>query len=370
MMIPFLDLRAAYHELKDELDQAYQSVMNASWYIMGEQVEAFEQAFARYCNVRHCIGVGNGLDALHLILRACEIGAGHEVIVPANTFIATWLAVTYAGATVVPVEPDPLTYNLDPQHIVAAITPRTRAIIPVHLYGQTANMDPIQEIARQYGLQVIEDAAQAHGAHYKGRTAGSMGIAAGWSFYPGKNLGAMGDAGAITTNDDGLAERVRMLRNYGSRIKYHHEMPGYNSRLDSLQAAFLLVKLRHLEEWNTRRKHLASLYLNGLSTAPQIILPQAPEWADPVWHLFVIRHPCRNALQKALADAGIGAQIHYPIPSHLSPAYAFANYARGAFPVTESLAESVLSLPMGPHLPAEDVEKVIAVIQNFAQNPQ
>ena len=248
MTIPFLDLKAPYLELRNELDEAYQRVMASGWYILGEEVEEFEQEFAAYCEVKHCIGVGNGLDALHLILRACGIGAGAEVIVPANTYIATWLAISYAGAVPVPVEPDQNTYNIDPGRIKRAVTRRTRAIMPVHLYGQPADTDSILSIAKEYDLKVIEDAAQAHGARYKNQSAGSLGDAAGWSFYPGKNLGALGDAGAITTNDDGLAERIRMLRNYGSKVKYYNEAKGFNSRLDPLQAAFLRVKLRKLDE--------------------------------------------------------------------------------------------------------------------------
>src|SRR5262245_46017336 len=281
--VPFLDLKDTYLEIKDELDAAYQRVMNSGWYILGEEVTAFEKEFAEYCGARHCVGVGNGLEALQLILRAMGIGPGDEVIVPANTYIATWLAVSNAGATVVPVEPDERTFNLDPELIKAAITPKTKAILPVHLYGQPADMDPINEIARRRGLRVIEDAAQAHGACYRNRRAGSLGDAAGWSFYPTKNLGAYGDAGAVTTDDDALADRVRLLRNYGSVSKYYNEEKGINSRLDELQAAFLRVRLKYLAEWNRRRGRIAARYLEELRET-DLILPAVCEGAEPVWH--------------------------------------------------------------------------------------
>ena len=353
MKIPFLDLRAPYVELREEFDEAYHRVMDSGWYILGEEVEAFEAEWAAYCGVKHCVGVGNGLEALHLVLRAWGIGPGDEVIVPSNTYIATWLAVSYAGATPVPVEPDPLTYNLDPNRIEAAVTPRTKAVLPVHLYGQPADMDPIVEVAHRYELKVLEDAAQAHGARYKGRRTGSLGDAAGWSFYPGKNLGAFGDAGAVTTDDAELADRVRVLRNYGSRVKYHNEVKGFNSRLDPLQAAFLRVKLRHLDEWNERRTRVAAAYLHALHDAPALVLPHVPTWAAPCWHLFVVRHPHRDELQRGLQAAGIGTLIHYPIPPHRSGAYADAGYAKGIYPLAERLAATVLSLPIGPHFSGE-----------------
>jgi len=365
MIVPFLDLRASYKELQVGLDAAYRRVMESGWYILGEEVEAFEREFAAYCTVKHCIGVGNGLEALHLILHAYGVGAGDEVIVPANTFIATWLAVSYTGATPIPVEPDPHTYNLDPARIARAITPRTRAIIAVHLYGQPADMQPILEVARPYGLKVIEDAAQAHGARYKGRRTGSLGDAAGFSFYPGKNLGAMGDAGAVVTNDDDLADRVRLLRNYGSRVKYEHEIKGFNSRLDPLQAAFLRVKLTYLDEWNARRKATAQHYLEALATVPDLALPFVPDWAEPVWHLFIVRHPKRDKLQKHLTNAGIGTLIHYPVPPHLSRVY--TNPGRTVdLPITENLASTVLSLPIGPQLDRLSVDIITRAIQGFA----
>jgi dTDP-4-amino-4,6-dideoxygalactose transaminase len=365
MNVPFLDLKTPYHELKEELDAAYQRVMESGWYILGEEVEAFEREFASFCGVKHCIGVGNGLEALHLILRAYGIGPGDEVIVPANTYIATWLAVSYAGAIPVPVEPDPQTYNLDPDRIESAITARTRAILPVHLYGQPADMDPILEIARRQGLKVVEDAAQAHGATYKGTQAGALGDAAGWSFYPGKNLGALGDAGAVTTNDDDLADRVHVLRNYGSRTKYYNEIKGYNSRLDPLQAAFLRAKLPHLDKWNQRRKSIVSVYRQKLAGIPELVIPFVPEGIEPSWHLFVVRHPQRDALQKHLADAGVGTLIHYPVPPHLSDAYAEMSCKPGDFPVTERIAQTALSIPIGPHLQAEQMQYVIDTMEEF-----
>ncbi|GFE58641.1 DegT/DnrJ/EryC1/StrS aminotransferase family protein [Geobacter sp. AOG1] len=363
MKVPFLDLTSPYLELKDELDAAYQRVMESGWYILGKEVDAFESEFAAYCETKYCIGVGNGLEALHLIVRAYGIGPGDEVIVPSNTYIATWLAVTHAGATPVPVEPVESTYNIDPSLIEQAITPRTKAILVVHLYGQTADMDPINALARKHGLKVIEDCAQAHGARYKGRRAGGLGDAAGFSFYPGKNLGALGDGGAVTTNDPELAERIRVLRNYGSQIKYHNEVVGYNSRLDELQAALLRVKLSRLDEWNDRRRQVAAQYMRELAGQQHLTLPNVPEWAEPVWHLFVVRHAQRDALQKALNEAGIGTMIHYPIPPHLQPAYADHNLNEGNFPISELMAKEVLSLPMGPHLGGEDIPTVIGCVK-------
>jgi dTDP-4-amino-4,6-dideoxygalactose transaminase len=361
--IPFLDLKAQYLELRPEFDAAYSRVMESGWYVLGQEVEAFESEFAQYCQVKHCIGVGNGLEALHLILRAMDVGPGDEVIVPSNTYIATWLAVSYTGATPVPVEPDERTYNINPALIEAAITPRTKAIIPVHLYGQSADMDPINDLAQRYGLMVVEDSAQAHGARYKGRPTGSLGNAAGFSFYPGKNLGAFGDGGAVTTNDDMLASKIRVLRNYGSQIKYHNEIKGYNSRLDEMQAAFLRVKLTKLNEWNGRRKKIADAYLSRLETNKLLVLPYVPEWADPVWHLFVVRSKNRNCLQKQLSDASIGTMIHYPIPPHLQGAYVELGYCAGSFQIAEQIHQEVLSLPIGPHLGAEQVGNVINAVK-------
>jgi dTDP-4-amino-4,6-dideoxygalactose transaminase len=365
MKVPFLDLKAPYRELKDEMDAACARVLESGWFILGGEVEAFEQEFARYCGARHCVGVGNGLEALHLILRAMGVGAGDEVIVPSNTYIATWLAVSYTGATPVPVEPDERTHNIDPARIESAITPRTRALIAVHLYGQTADMDAINEIAAPYGVRVIEDAAQAHGARYKGRRAGALADAAGFSFYPGKNLGALGDAGAVTTDDDALAEKVRVLRNYGSHVKYYNTVKGYNSRLDEMQAALLRVKLSKLDEWNERRKQVARGYRELLEGVPDLVLPHVPDWADPAWHLFVVRHSQRDALQEHLTKNGVGTLIHYPLPPHLQDAYAELAHAQGSFPLAEEIAREVLSLPMGPHLSADDLHHVVAQLSFF-----
>jgi len=373
MKIPFLDIHAGYLELKGEFDAAYHRVMDSGWVLLGEETGAFEAEFAAYCQAKHCVAVGNGLDALQLVLRAWEIGPGDEVIVPAHTFIATWLAVSNVGARPVPVEPDEATCNIDAERIEAAITPRTKAIIPVHLYGQPEDMDRVMALAAKHGLKVLEDNAQAQGALYKGRRTGSLGHAAAASFYPGKNLGAFGDAGAVTTDDADLADRVRMLRNYGSTVKYRHELTGLNSRIDELQAAFLRVKLRHLDEWNARRKSLASLYLSQLSSlsclrpsppryGSQLVLPFVPDWAEVVWHLFVIRHSQRDALQKHLAGQGIQTIIHYPVPPHLSGAYAGMGFERGDFPIAEKLAGEVLSLPIGPHLTSESIEAVCRAV--------
>lgn len=359
MNVPFLDFRGPYEELKPELDAAYERFMRSGWYILGREVEAFEQEYAAYCGATFAVGVGNCLDALHLVLRAWDVGPGDEVIVPSNTYIATWLAVSYAGATPVPVEPDPLTFNLDPALVEAAITPRTRAILPVHLYGQPADTDPLLELAKRHRLKVLEDNAQSQGARYRGRRTGALGHAAAHSFYPGKNLGAFGDGGAITTNDPELAERVRVLRNYGSRKKYYNEVRGYNSRLDEMQAALLRVKLACLDAWNERREKVAKRYLDGLQNVPDLTLPAVPPWASPVWHLFVIQHPRRDALQARLNAAGIGTLIHYPVPPHLSGAYAGMGFSAGRFPLAERIANQVLSLPIGPHITSDQVDYAI-----------
>ncbi len=366
-MVDFLNLKPAYLELQHDLDAAYARVMHSGWYVLGEELEAFEREWAAYCQTEHCVGVGNGLSALHLALRAMGVDPGDEVIVPSNTYIATWLAVSEAGAIPVPVEPDPATHTIDPTLIEAAISPRTKIILPVHLYGQPADMDPIMAIAQRHGLLVLEDAAQSHGARYKDRPCGSLAHAAAWSFYPSKNLGAFGDGGAVTTSDPALAHRIRLLRHYGSPKKYEFELQGTNSRLDPLQAAFLRVKLPRLDEWNTRRKQLAALYLEGLRDVSGLILSSVPDWADPVWHVFVIQVKDRDRVQHALAENGIQTLIHYPIPPHLSQAYAAQTPARAfpPLPIAERLAESVLSLPMGPHLPPEDVATVIDTLQRI-----
>ena len=359
MNIPFLDLGAAYRELQTEIDAAVARSLASGHYIGGPEVRSFEEEFATYCSAAHAVGVANGLDALHLALRAMDVGPGDEVIVPSNTYIATWLAVSQCGATPVPVEPDARTYNIDPALIEAAITSATRVILPVHLYGQPADLDPILAIARKHGLRVLEDGAQAHGARYKGQRLGAHGDAVAWSFYPGKNLGAMGDGGAVTTNDPQLADRIRVLRNYGSRVKYVNEVQGYNSRLDPLQAAILRVKLAHLDEWNARRSAIAARYQQGLEGCG-LTLPHVPDWAEPVWHLYVVQSLQRDALHKALADAGVGTLIHYPIPPHLQQAYAHSGWKQGDFPLAERMANQVLSLPMGPFLSLSEADQVMA----------
>lgn len=366
MKVPFLDLRTVFGELREELEAAARRVMASGWYILGQEVEGFEAEFASYCGARHCIGVSNGLDALELILRGYGIGPGDEVIVPANTFIATWLAVSRAGAVPVPVEPDEPTYNITADRIEPALSSRSRAIMPVHLYGQPADMESIRGLAGSRGLKVIEDAAQAHGASYRGRRTGGLGDAAGFSFYPGKNLGALGDGGAVVTNDEELAANVRLLRNYGSAVKYQHEVKGGNARLDELQAALLRVKLRHLDEWNQRRARVAHRYLQELSPLSQLVLPYVSDGVDPVWHLFVVRHPRRAELQAHLSRSGIETLIHYPVPPHLSQAYSELGLARGSFPRAERLAETVLSLPMSPHLTPDAQTHVISALRSFA----
>lgn len=355
--IPFLDLKAAYVEAKADVDAAIARVLDSGWYILGAEVDAFEAEYAAYCGAAHCVGLANGLDALHLALRALGVGAGDEVIVPSNTYIATWLAVSQCGAMPVPVEPDARTYNLDPACIEAALTARTKAILPVHLYGQPADMDAIMAVAKRHGLVVLEDAAQAHGAMYKGRRVGAHGDAVAWSFYPGKNLGAYGDGGAVTCNDPAIADRLRVLRNYGSRVKYVNEVQGWNSRLDPLQAAALRAKLKYLDAWNARRATLAAAYGEALAGAG-LVLPHVPEWAAPAWHLYVVRVADRERVQQRLAANGIGTLIHYPIPPHLQAAYADCGHVPGSLPLAESMASDVLSLPMGPHLATSAIEKI------------
>lgn len=361
-LVPFLDIVGLNQSLREPLDAAYRRVVDSGWFIMGHELEAFESEFAQYCEVKHCIGVGNGLEALHLLLRAYGIGPGDEVLVPSNTFIATWLAVTECGAIPVALEPDIATYNIDPDLITNAITSRTRAIIPVHLYGQPADMDTINLLAAKYGLIVIEDAAQAQGARYKGRRAGSLGHAAATSFYPGKNLGALGDGGAVLTDDDVIAEKVRQLRNYGSKVKYQHDLAGYNSRLDELQAAFLRVKLSVLDEWNASRRKIATQYGKLLADA-EVVTPLAPEYAEPVWHLYVIRSKQRNALKAHLEQQGVSTVIHYPIPPHRQTCY--QDFQLHNLPIAEILAEEVLSLPMHPNMGTEEVELVVNAIISF-----
>ncbi len=361
--LPFLDLHRVNAPYEAAIRAGIGRVIDSGWYVLGDEVQAFEREFAAYCGTRHCIGVADGLDALHLILRGYGIGPGDEVIVPSNTFIATWLAVSQAGATPVPVEPDPLTHNINPACVAAAITPRTRALMPVHLYGQPASMAPLRALAQQHGLKLIEDAAQAHGARYQGQRTGSLGDAAGFSFYPGKNLGALGDGGAITTSDDALAERLRLLRNYGARIKYQHEVQGMNSRLDEVQAAVLRAKLPGLDADNAARAQVAACYLEALKDLP-LQLPQVLAGAEPVWHLMVVRCPQRAVLQAALTAAGIGHLVHYPKACHLQGAYAKPpGQPWPALPVAEQLQDEVLSLPMAPYMTADDVARVAAVLR-------
>lgn len=364
-MIPFLDLGAAYNELKAEIDSAVQRVLNSGMYVLGPEVEAFESEWANYCGSKYAVGVGSGLDALTLALRALDVGPGDEVLVPSNTYIATWLAVTAVGARPVPVEPDTSTLNIDPRRIPDAITPATKAILPVHLYGNPADLDPILSIARQCDLRVIEDAAQSHGARYKHRRLGAHGDIVCWSFYPGKNLGAFGDAGAVTTNNCDLADKVRLLRNYGSREKYVNVVPGVNSRLDPLQAAVLRTKLSYLDEWNDRRRGIALEYSNRLAETG-IVLPVVPEWAEPVWHLYVVRSQDRDRLQSRLATAGVGTLIHYPIPPHMQSAYRNLRLRRNDLPIAASLAGEVLSLPMSPQLLEADLSRIIEAVRAVA----
>lgn len=362
--VRFLDLGATYRELKYEIEVAVSRVLDSGWYLLGEELDAFETEYAAYAGARYCIGVGNGLEAMQLSLRAMGIGPGDEVLVPSNTYIATWLAVSLVGATPVPVEPNEHTFNLDPQRIEEGITARTRAILPVHLYGQPADMAPILACAERHGLKVLADGAQAHGARYRGTPIGSLGNATAWSFYPGKNLGAYGDGGAVTTDDPGLADHIRVLRNYGSRVKYVNESQGYNSRLDEIQAAILRVKLRHLDAWNARRTKIAATYEELLSGS-SFVLPTVPSGIVPVWHLYVVRHKRRNDAQHYLQSRGIQTLIHYPIPPHRQQAYAHLGLSVGSLPIAEAMADDVLSLPIGPHLSSGQQEEVIKAIGEF-----
>ncbi len=362
MIMQFIDMKAPYLELKDELDAAYARFMNSGWYVLGPEVEHFEKLWAVYCGTKYCVGVSNGLDALCLGLEAGGVKPGDEVIVPANTYIATWLAISQVGAVPIPVEPDWKTYNLDPSRIEAAITPKTTAIAVVHLYGKPADMDPIMEIAERHHLFVLEDNAQSQGALYNGRRTGHLGHAAAFSFYPAKNIGAFGEAGGVTTDDPEIADRICVLRNYGSRIKYHNEVKGYNRRIDALQAAFLAVKTPHLDEWNARRRKIAEIYKEALSGIDGIVLPPF-ELEESVWHQFIIRVQNRDTVQKALKERGVPTMIHYPIPPHLSDAYAGMGFKRGDFPITEEMADTFLSLPIGPHMTEECVAAVVRTLK-------
>lgn len=364
MKIPFVTFKALEAELDKEIRDAFDRVYTRSWYIEGVEDEKFEKVFAEYCNSKYCVGVGNGLDALFLALKALNVKDGDEVIVPSNTYIATALAVTYVGATPVFVEPDIRTFNIDPAKIEKAITEKTKAIMPVHLYGQACDMEPIMKIAKKYNLLVVEDCAQAHGATYKGKVVGSFGDAAGFSFYPGKNLGALGDAGAIVTNNEELAKKVRALGNYGSDYKYHHVYQGNNSRLDELQAAFLAAKLPLLERVNDNRRSIADKYLAGINN-PKVILPFVPDYAVPVWHIFGIRCNMRTELENFLNDAGIGTNKHYPIPMHLQDCYKDLGFKEGDFPIAEEISSSELSIPMYYGMTDDEVQYVIDKVNEF-----
>lgn len=363
--VPFYDLAAAHREIAAEIDAALAEGLAAGMFILGEGCAAFESDFAAHVQARHCVGVGNGLDALHLALKALDIGPGDEVIVPVNTFIATWLAVGHAGAAPVGVDADPATWGLDAAALEAAVTPRTRAIIPVHLYGRPEDLAPIHAVAERHGLAVIEDAAQAHGARAHGRRIGATSALTCWSFYPGKNLGALGDGGAVTTDDPALADRIRRLGNYGSARKYEHDMPGHNSRLDDIQARILSVKLRHLDRWNAARRAIADTYRRELADLELETLP-VPDWAEPVWHLFPVLSPERDRLMAHLREREITALIHYPIPPHRQGAYADLGLPEGRFPVAERIHRQELSLPIGPHQTPEQTAAVIEALRAFA----
>ena len=364
MHIPFLSFRSMENELGPDIRSAFERVFQSSFYIRGQEDELFEKAFAAFCGTKYCVGTGNGLDALVLILKGLGLGQGDEIIVPSNTYIATALAVTYVGAKPIFVEPDIRTFNIDPSRIEDALTFRTRAIIPVHLYGQACDMEPIMEIAHRHNLFVIEDCAQAHGATYKGRKVGTFGDAAGFSFYPGKNLGALGDAGAVVTNNHELADIIRAYGNYGSDYKYHHIYKGNNSRLDELQAAFLSAKLPHLDRMNQERRRIAAIYSDRIKNT-KVILPCVIPECDPVWHIYAIRCMERNALEEHLIKNGIGTNKHYPIPIHMQKCYKDLGIPAGSLPIAEEISKTELSLPMYYGMTAESVSYVVQVINGF-----
>ncbi|MBU3179274.1 DegT/DnrJ/EryC1/StrS family aminotransferase [Clostridium estertheticum] len=364
MKVPFLNFEPMHSEIRDEIIEAFKRVYDKNWFILGESVENFEKNFSKYCNADYCISCGNGLDALCLILRGYDIGKGDEVIVPSNTYIATALAVSSVGAKVVLVEPDIKTFNIDVNKIEAAITEKTKAIIAVHLYGRPVEADKVRELCKKFNLKFIEDAAQAHGAMYKGEIVGSLGDAAGFSFYPGKNLGALGDGGAILTNDINLAQKVRALRNYGSIIKYRNEYKGVNSRLDEIQAEFLIVKLRHLYKWNSDRQRIAKKYIEKINNS-KLTLPDINLAKDSIWHVFPVRIEYRTELQQYLKDKGIGTLIHYPIPLHLQMAYKDLGYKVGDFPIAEEISRTVLSLPMWYGMSEDEINYVIDVLNQW-----
>ena len=364
MRVPFVSFLPMEKELDKDLRAAFERVYTRSWYIEGVEDDAFEKAFAKYCGTDYCVGVGNGLDALVMALKGLGVGTGDEVIVPSNTYIATALAVTYVGATPVFVEPDIRTFNIDPSKIEVAITKKTKAIMPVHLYGQACDMDPILDIAKKYNLFIVEDCAQAHGATYKGKKIGTFGDAAGFSFYPGKNLGALGDAGATITNNKGLADKIRAYGNYGSDYKYHHIYKGNNSRLDEMQAAFLAAKLPHLDKMNAERRRIAQMYFDGIKNE-EIVLPFVPDYAVPVWHIFGIRCKRRIELEKFLNDRGIGTNKHYPIPMHLQECYKDLGFREGDFPIAEEISYTQLSLPMYYGMTEEEINYIIEALNSF-----
>ena len=364
MKIPFVSFKPMEREFATELKYAFERVFNRSWYIEGEEDATFEKAFAEFCNTKFCIGVGNGLDALMLALKALSIGNGDEVIVPSNTYIATALAVTYVGANPVFVEPDINTYNIDPSLIEAKITDKTKAIMPVHLYGQPCDMTPIMEIAKKYNIFIVEDCAQAHGAKYNGKVIGSFGNVAGFSFYPGKNLGALGDAGATVTNNKDIADKIRALGNYGSDYKYHHIYKGCNSRLDEIQAAFLSAKLKYLDKMNEERRKIAALYLKSINNS-KIVLPEIHPFCEPVWHVFAIRCLVRDKLEKNLNDKGIGTNKHYPIPIHLQECYNDLGLKTGDYPTAEEISTTELSIPMYYGMKDEEIQYVIDALNEF-----
>ncbi len=362
-MVPFLDLTAGVEEIRDELDHAYRRFMDSGRYVLGEEVVAFETEYAAFCDARHCVGVGSGLDALTLALRALEIEVGDEIIVPSNTYIATWLAVTAVRATIVPVEPDPITFNNTAASVESAITARTKAVLAVNLYGQPVNYAELMALTRAHGIALVIDNAQAQGARFRGRPVGGIADIECHSFYPTKNLGAFGEAGAITTNCDQVASKIRLLRNYGSEKRYYNQIQGVNSRLDALQAAFLRVRLKYLEQWNARRRRIANRYNETLSALPNVTVPAVPEWADAVWHLYVIKVTDRDAFRARLSLAGVGTEVHYPVPPHKSGAYSKTALGHLNLTETEKLAEAVLSLPLWPQMTLPMVENVIDAVE-------
>lgn len=363
--IPFLNFDPMHRLIRSEIMQSFQEVYDANWFVMGNKLEAFEKEYSAFNNTKYSIGVSNGLDALHLALKSLNITRGDEVIVPSNTYIATALAISFVGATPIFVEPDTVTYNINPSKIEDAITSKTKVIMPVHLYGQACEMEAIMTIAKKYNLFVVEDNAQAHGATFNGKITGSFGIVNGTSFYPGKNLGALGDAGAVTTNDEKIANKITMLRNYGSEKKYYNEEIGYNMRLDEVQAGFLSVKLKYINEWTIQRKEIAKQYNESLKNIGDLILPTVHTNATHVYHLYVIKSNSRDSLKNYLSEKEIGALIHYPIPPHLQKAYSNLGYKKNDFPIAENLANTMLSLPIWPGMTNDEVSYVCENISNY-----